>query len=149
VSDLNRSTKNMASPFTLVVALLSVQSSYAKEVEIPAAGIPDTIQFWLAPDSQWRVRTYAIDHDIHVYALGDDTEEKKISADFAVAHIKKHYSDVTASLVVLSFADPKDQKEVERVLAEHGLKGSLEVSKSGIAFYNPDRAKYRSQTTPK
>jgi hypothetical protein len=139
----------MASPFTLVVALLSVQSSYAKEVEIPAAGIPDTIQFWLAPDSQWRVRTYAIDHDIHVYALGDDTEEKKISADFAVAHIKKHYSDVTASLVVLSFADPKDQKEVERVLAEHGLKGSLEVSKSGIAFYNPDRAKYRSQTTPK
>ena len=38
---------------------------------------------------------------------------------------------------------------MNHVLAEHGLKGSLEVSKSGIAFYNPDRTKYRTQSTPK
>jgi hypothetical protein len=138
----------MASTFTLVVALLSVQSSYAKEVEQPAAGVPDTIQFWLAPDMQWRVRTYAIDHDIHVYNLGA-VEEKKVSAEFAMEHIKKHYADVTASLVVLTFVDPKDPKDVERVLAKHQLKGTLEVSKKGIAFYNPDRGEYRTKSTPK
>ena len=139
----------MTAPFTLVFALLTVQSSYAQEREIPATGVPDTVQFWLTPDSQWRVRTYAIDHDIHVYEVGAESEEKKFTAESAAEHIKKHYGDVTASLLTLTFKDPKDQKEVDRVLAEHGLKGALEVSKSGIAFYNPDRARYRTQSTPK
>jgi len=139
----------MAPVFTLVVALLSTQSSYAQEVEKPAADVPDTIQFWFPPDAQWRVRTYAIDHDIHVYSLGASPEEKRTTPHFAVEHIKKHYSDVTASLLILTFADPADQKEVERVLAVHHLPGKLEVSKSGIAFYNPDRGEYRTKSTPK
>ncbi len=138
----------MASTFTLVVALLSVQSSYAKEVEQPAAGVPDTIQFWLTSSLQQRIRTYAMDHDIHVYSLGP-VEEKKVTAEFAIEHIKKHYADVTASLVVLTFTDPKDKKGVEEVLAAHHLKGTLEVSKSGVAFYNPDSGEYRTKSKPK
>ncbi len=138
----------MTPVFTLVVALLSVQSSYAKEVEQPAANVPDTVQFWLTPDMQRRIRTYATDHDIHVYSLGA-REEKKVSVEFAVEHIKKNYADVTASLVVLTFVDPKDKKEVERVLAAHHLKGTLEVSKSGVAFYNPDSGEYRTKSAPK
>ncbi len=138
----------MTSVFTLVVALLNVQSSYAQEVEKPAAEVPDTIQFWFPPDAQWRIRTYAIDHDIHVYNLAA-SKDNRVTPDFAIQHIKKHYADVTASLIVLTFADPKDEKEVERVLAAHSLKGKLQVSKSGIAFYNPDRGEYRTKSTPK
>ncbi len=135
--------------FTLIFALLTIQSSYAREVEQPASGVPDTVQFWITPNSQWRVRTYAMDHDIHVYSLEAAPDKEKVTPEFAVEHIKKHYADVTASLVEITFNDPTDTKEVERVLAEHRLTGSLEVSKSGVAFYNPDGAKYRSQTTPK
>lgn len=137
----------MASTFTLVLALLSVQSSYVGEVEKPAEHAPDTIQFWLAPDSQWRIRTYAIDHDIHVYNLGS-VEDRKISSDSAVAHIQQHYSDITTSLVVPTFVNPNDKKEVDHVLAEHGLAGALEMSKSGVAFYNPDRSEYRTKSDP-
>jgi hypothetical protein len=136
-------------PFTLALALLNTQSSYAKEIEQAVSGVPDTIQFWLSPDSQWRVRTYAMDHDIHVYSLGTAAGKSKVTSDFAVEHIRKHYADVTATLAVLMFNDPTDIKEVERVLAEHHLTGTLEVSNSGVAFYNPDRAKYRTQSTPK
>jgi hypothetical protein len=139
----------MSSVFTLVVALLSVQSSYAQDVEKPAASVPDTIQFWFPPAAQWRVRTYAIDHDIHVYNLGASPEKERVTPDFAIEHIKKHYADVTVSLLVLTFVDPRDQDEVQRVLRAHGLKGKLEVSKSGIAFYNPDGGIYRSKSTPK
>jgi hypothetical protein len=135
--------------FTLIVALLTIQSSYAKELEQPASGVPDTVQFWITPTSQWRIRTYAMDHDIHVYSLGAAPDKEKVTPEFAVEHIKKHYADVTASLVEITFNDPTDTKEVERVLAEHRLTGTLEVSKSGVAFYDPDRARYRSQSTPK
>jgi hypothetical protein len=138
----------MASSFTLVVGLLSVQSSYAKEVEQPATGVvPDTIQFWLTSDTQQRIRTYAMDHDIHVYNLGS-VEENKMSAEFAIEHIKKHYADVTTSLVMLTFSDPRNKQEVERVLAAQHLNGTLEVSKSGVAFYNPDGGEYRTKSKP-
>jgi hypothetical protein len=138
----------MASSLTLVVGLLSVQSSYAKEVEQPATGVPDTIQFWLTSDTQRRIRTYAMDHDIHVYSLGS-IEENKVSVEFAIEHIKKHYADVTASLIVLMFSDPKDKKEVEQLLAARHLKGTLEISNSGVAFYNPDGGEYQTKSKPK
>ena len=139
----------MTPVFTLVVALLSIQSSYVQDSEKLAVDVPDTIQFWFPPDAQWRIRTYAIEHDIHVYSLGASSEEKIATPDFAVEHIKKHYSDVTASLIVLKFANPTDQTEVARILAAHNQNGTLEVSKSGIAFYNPDRGHYRTKSTPK
>jgi hypothetical protein len=137
----------MTPAFTLVLALLTVQGSYSKNTEKPAASAPDTIQFWLTPGNQWRIRTYAMDHDIHVYSLGS-AADKKVSADFAIEHIKKHYTNLTASVMVLTFNDPKDRKEVQRVLEEHHLKGSLEISKSGVAFYNPDNGEYRTKSTP-
>jgi hypothetical protein len=56
--------------FTLVLAILTTESSYAQNVERAATAVPDTIQFWLTPEKQWRIRTYAIDHDIHVYGVG-------------------------------------------------------------------------------
>src|SRR5262249_6828611 len=118
----------MTPAFTLVFALLTVQGSYTTNTEAPAEGVPDTIQFWLTPTNQWRIRTYAMDHDIHVYTLGS-AAETKISTDFALEHIKKHYTNVTASVIVLTFSDPKDKKDVQRVLEDHHLKGILEVSK--------------------
>jgi hypothetical protein len=89
-----------------------------------------------------------MDHDILVYSLGSATE-KKVSADFALEHIKKHYTNITATAIVLTFNDPTDKKEVQRVLDEHHLKGTLEISKSGVAFYNPHNGEYRTKSTPK
>ena len=134
--------------FTLVLALLSVESSYAQEIERAATKVPDTIQFWLAPAAQWRIRTYAIDHDIHPHALGVRADGSRFTANEAVAHIRKHYSDIAPSIIVLTFRDPNNDKEVQRVLAEHKLAGTLEVSRNGIAIYNPDGGDYRTKSKP-
>ena len=133
----------MDATFILVLALLTTESSYAQEVERPATKVPDTIQFWFAPSAHWRIRTYAIDHDIHTYTLGS------LTPDEAVAHTQKHYSDIVSSLVVLTFHDPTDKEEIQQVLAEHKLTGTLEVGKSGVAFYNPDKGEYRTKSHPK
>jgi hypothetical protein len=132
----------------LVIGVLTIQSSYARNIEEAATDVPDTIQFALSSAGNWRVRTYAMDHDIHTYDLGGPAYAQRLDERFAVDHIKKHYSDVTASVSVFTFRDPSDEPVVQSVLAEHGLRGTLEVSSGGLAFYNPDGASYRTQSTP-
>ena len=143
---------NAATKGTLIVGILKVQSSYAQNKEEPAKEVPDTVQFWLnaGSDNNWRIRTYAIDHDIHPHSLGDLGKMKDHGVDFARAHISKNYGDVLQSVTVLEFTDTSDTNAVRRVLAEHKLKGTLEVSKkNGFAFLNPDDGEYRSRTKPK
>jgi len=131
---------------TLVLGILTIESSYAQNKEQPSKGVPDTVQFWIASDKAWRIRTYATDHDIHPYSMGDLGKQP---TEFATDHIKKHYSDVLASTLVLEFSDISDTNAVRQVLAQHNLKGSLEVAKVGFAFWNPDDGHYKSQTSPK
>src|SRR4051794_34232949 len=139
----------MTNTFTLIVAVLSVESSYLQDVERPTKTVPDTVQFWFAPDSQWRIKTFAIDHDIHVHRIGVSNDGARLTAEFAQNNIKKTYGDVSASLLVLEFADPKNEAEVQRVLKEHHLTGKLESVKDGYYFYNPDGDDYRTKSKPK
>lgn len=135
---------------TLIIGILTIESSYAQNTERPSRGVPDTLQFWIGPDSAWRIRTYATDHDIHPHSLGDLGKLKDRPTEFARDHIKKHYGDVLASMVVLEFPDINDTDAVRKGLTELKLKGSLEVAKkSGFAFWNPDDGHYKSQTPPK
>jgi hypothetical protein len=140
---------NATTKGTLIIGILNIESSYAQKTERPSRGVPDTLQFWIGPDSAWRIRTYANDHDIHPHSLGDLGKMKDGPTEFARDHIKNHYGDVLASTVVLEFPDTSDTKAVRRVLTQHKLKGSLEVAKIGFAFWNPDDGPYKSKTTPK
>ena len=139
----------MANPFTLIVAILTVESSYLQEVEHPAKTVQDTVQFWFAPDSQWRIKTFAIDHDIHVHRIGVADNGSRLTTEFAQNNIKKIYGDVTATVFVLEFPDPKNEAEVQRILKEHKLTGKLEAVRDGYYFYNPDSAEYRTKSKPK
>jgi hypothetical protein len=105
----------------LILALLTTESSYKSEIERPAATVPDTAQFWFGASNPWRICTFAIDHDIHIYSLGASAQSSSMR--------------------------PNDA-EVLEVLAKHKLPGSLEVTPAGFAFYNPDRAKYKTQSEP-
>ena len=134
---------------TLIIGVLTIESSYAQNTERPSRRVPDTLQFWISPARAWRIRTYATDHDIHPHSLGDLGKLNDRPTEFAREHIQKHYGDVLASTVVLEFPDTSDANAVRRVLAQHKLNGSLEVAKSGFVFWNPDDGHYKSQTTPK
>src|SRR5256885_4807623 len=139
----------MSASFVLVVALLSVESSYSENLERPSQGVPDTVQFWFSPDADWRVKTFAIDHDIHIHKIGTRGTPQRLTPEWAVANTRKHYSDVLSSILMLEFADPKDTAAVTRILEAHNLHGTLEVASSGVAFYNPDSGHYRTQSVPK
>jgi len=135
--------------FILVLALLTTESSYKSEIERPATNVPDTVQVWFGAQDPWRIRTYAIDHDIHIYSLGASENGVAFTPTVAEAHIEKHYSKVIKHRYVIRFKNPNDSAEVTRVLEQNGLHGTLEVAPAGFAFYNPDVAKYKSQSTPK
>jgi hypothetical protein len=132
----------------LILALLTTESSYKSEIERPAATVPDTAQFWFGASNPWRICTFAIDHDIHIYSLGASAQSSSMRPSEAEAHIRKHYADILANVYVLKFKDPSNDAEVLEVLAKHKLPGSLEVTPAGFAFYNPDRAKYKTQSEP-
>ena len=138
----------MASPFTLILAILTVESSNLNNVERPARGVPDTVQFWLGSESQWRIKTFAIDHDIHVHRIAIENEARRITAEFARNNIKKSYGDVTSDLLTIQFSDPTDEVAVERILKENSLNGTLEHVEAGYYFYNPDEGVYKTKSKP-
>lgn len=137
---------DMDSAHTLILAILTVEGSYSQDIERPATSVADTVQFWYAPNSQWRIKTYAIDHDIHVHSIGIADPLQRLTVAFAEANIQKTYGDVVERLTVLSIPDPMDVASVRKVLDSAGLGGGLEIVPDGYAFYNPDRGHYRSQS---
>jgi len=137
------------SEIILIFALLTTESSYKADVERPMAAVGDTIQFSFGAQGTWRVRTFAMDHDIHVYSIGTQNDNHSFSASEAEEHINKHYGDVLRKIYVIRFKSPASDAENARVLQENGLSGKLEVTPAGFAFYNPDRVKYKTQSTPK
>ena len=138
----------MTAPFVLVIALLIIESSYITNLERPHQGTPDTVQFWFTPERDWRLKTFAIDHDIHTYVIRELQVERTFFPQDAAANTQKHYGDVISRTITLEFTDLSNMDEVERILRANGLTGVLEVGKSGVAFYNPDRARYKSQSRP-
>lgn len=133
---------------TLVIQILNITSSFLRDISEPAGDVPDTIQFWVTADSAWRVRTYAADHDIHVYQLG----REQIPGDpveWLRADSEEHFGEEIAAGHTLLFEDVNDEAEVKRVFLAAGLPPNLEVAKIGLCFWKPDGAAYKTQSTPK
>ena len=52
----------------LVIFFLTVKSSYSADTEEPATDEAfDTIQFFESGTGGWRIKTYAMDQDVHVW----------------------------------------------------------------------------------
>jgi len=133
---------------TLVLAILKVTSSYARNIERPVEGaddVPDTLQWWIG-EQTWRIRTYGLDHDIHSHSIARTGSEV---LDVALQNNAKHYASVTKVQHVLEFADCNDPVEVAKVFGDAGLPARLEVAAGRFAFWKPDNLKYRSHTAPR
>jgi hypothetical protein len=96
---------------TPVLAVLNVKSSYSQEVEEPldsASDIPDTVQWWITAECDWRIKTFALDHDIHLYSIDKSGHDL---VELAQANNLKHYGNVVDSQHVLEFRACTDLPE--------------------------------------
>jgi hypothetical protein len=128
-------------PSLLVIARLTVRSSYRGGREEPSNSAFDTVQFYVpaaeeAGAQPFRVRTFALDHDIHVHRLGGGLDDPE-------GLLRTGYGAVVGSLHRVPL-----RERSSRDLAAAGLTGGhLEVAPD-FAFWNPDGAAYVTQSTP-
>lgn len=127
----------------LIIFELSVRSSYSKNTEIEATENEfDTVQFYTDGSTCWRIRTFALDQDVHVHDIGkrDDLLE------LARTNTEKHYGDVLVAGYVLRSSTGLDGIRAE--LVDRGLDDNLETQPSALAFWAPIGTMYRSRTRP-
>jgi hypothetical protein len=133
---------------TLVLAILAVRSSYGQRIEVrlgDSKDIPDTLQWWIAASGTWRIRTYAIDHDIHTHQVDGKPDDLLVLASEGN---RKHYDDVLGAEHVLQFSDCNDRSEVQAKFRAVGLEPRLEIAAGRFAFWKPDDLRYSTKTAP-
>lgn len=133
---------------TLVLTILAVKGSFREDLELPvvsAVDVPDTVQWWVSSAGCWRIKTFAIDHDIHVYSLGkpENLEET------ALANTIKTYGDVIRSNHTISLNNAYDEGEVRSAFLAEGLEPRIEISDGRFMFWKPDNGRYHTQSEPK
>ncbi len=138
----------MPAPSTLILAILNIESSYLDNLERPAGAVPDTVQFWFAPDTRWRIKTYAIDHDIHIHPVATVEGEEPLDTGIACESISDAYDDVLSELLMLDFPAPSDTAATTEILRESQLTGTLVATPEGCYFYNPDGGTYLTRSAP-
>ncbi|GAA2371668.1 hypothetical protein [Dactylosporangium salmoneum] len=125
----------------LLIARLTVRGSYVRDLELPADGTFDTVQFFLPDDGPvvYRVRTFAFDHDIHVQGLGRQPVEA------LRAHLDRTVGDVLAGVDEVALPTMGRPDLVAAGIGE----GDLEVApEARFAFWNPDGGRYATRAAP-
>jgi hypothetical protein len=108
------------------------------------------VQFIIAPDIVWRLRTYATDHDVHAYCLPRSDQSNQGEAEFCIDHIAQHYRNVLGEMHVIEFNRPDFAAEGNEILRERGIAGYLQQVPDGpgLGFYTPDQDSYHTQSQP-
>jgi hypothetical protein len=129
----------------LVVFRLNIQSSYQEDTEAEADEETfDTVQFFIAPDTAWRIRTFSVDDDVHVYSLGEAGPD---TLETVTASTERTYEDVIADKHVFSSTDGVEG--IKKSLADQGWSATIKESKQhGFVFWVPEGSDYRTRSTP-
>ena len=133
---------------TLIVFRLTVESSYAANVEHPARDRFDTIQWWIGQHGAWRIKTYATDHDIHPYLI-DSNQPREALRELAYSNSKKVYGDVIASTVSIEVPAGASDSDLAQVFRAAGLSGRFEWVDAGYLLWLPDDGDYITKTKPR
>ena len=133
---------------TLLLALLNVKSSYLREIETAlenADEVPDTLQWWFGDGGCWRIRTYALDHDIHAYQIANSLQT---TLELAKKNNRDNYGDIIQSQHLIHFVDCANPAEVEAEFGRIGLVPRVEIVTAQFAFWKPDEAEYSTKSNP-
>lgn len=135
---------------TLLLAILRVKSSYSRNIELgleETDGVPDTLQWWFDNNGCYRIRTYALDHGIHVWDIGDSP---KATLGLARSNNSKHYSDLIAAQYEIHLTDSRDTATCHAAFEDVGLSTTIEIDPQGhFVFWKPDEGKYSTKSAPR
>ncbi len=92
------------------------------------------------------MRTYAIEHDIHGYKIGNLSQQAVL--ELAQTNNQKHYGDVIKAHHVIHFVNCADPSELAAEFGRIGLCPRLEISPGRFVFWKPDEAVYFTKSTP-
>jgi hypothetical protein len=132
----------------LLLAILSVKSSYSRAIETALEttdDVADTLQWWFGSYGCWRVRTYALDHDIHVFQVGNSAQT---TLELAKKNNHDHFGDIIEQQHQIHFVNCADRAETNAEFEKIGLVPRLEI-KDRFAFWKPDDAEYWTKSEPK
>jgi len=131
----------------LIIYLLSVEGSYAKNEEYSVEQFADTVQWVLTEDDLWRIRTFAIDEDVHViHANMEQHKTKSERVEIARQLTRKRYGDIVYREVLLN--SETGIEGIKEKLEENGLVAHLNVSQKGFFFWAPPNTRYTTKTRP-
>ncbi len=129
----------------LLVFFLNIKSSYLQNTEEPSSVPADTIQFLLINGQAWRVKTFALDHDVHVWSIGP--MDKARLEELAISNTKKTYGDVLSHYVRVVTQSDLDSLEP---VAKREIGGAIEIAKDkSFAFWVPTAGQYKTQSSPR
>jgi hypothetical protein len=129
----------------LMLAILTVKSRFDRGREVPVKGaddVPDTLQWWFGAGGCWRIQTYAVDHDIHIWKV---PTSRNIGLEFAQENNQKHYGDILGAQHVIHFANCADRAEMGAEFGRLGLAPRVEICQEKFAFWKPDDAVYSTK----
>ena len=128
---------------THVIFFLAVRSSYTRNEEVDSTESEfDTVQFHFNGGDCWRIKTFAMDQDVHAWNIGKVQD----LVGLARANTEKHYGDVLTEGYILKSESGLEGIRLE--LTDRGLDNHLEVSDVGFAFWTPAGTTYRTKSRP-
>lgn len=131
----------------LIIFSLNIASSYVGNKETPKETTPDTLQFYAHESRIWRIRTYALDHDIHVHQINMKGRTVDETLEFLKSSSKEHYGDVLDREYTLELENSADTKTADQYFTEQGLHAELS-SMGEFAYWNPDGQAYVNKSNP-
>ena len=129
---------------TLIIFILSIGSSFIDNKEIDNFKFFDVIEFWITNNEAIRIKTYAVDADIHVHQWKHDDFDK--TKNLAFENTFTNYGDVILEKHVLELSGDESEIEIINKLDSINLKGSIEFK--SFPFWNPDGRQYKTVSKP-
>lgn len=132
---------------TILIFFLNIESSYIQASETTVDGYGDTVQWVIREDMMWRIRTFAVDEDVHVYQIDRRGKTRDALIEIASQNTLKHYREtITDELLINS--ETGVAGILEQLKAE-GIDSRLNEDVSGLVFWSPDGSKYSTKSEPK
>lgn len=109
--------------------------------------VPDTLQWIVHENLALRVRTFSMDHDIHIWRLTPDPGQVNI-IELLTENNVKHFGDVIDKQHILTFETLPTIEDANEKLVDAGLDGRFMKLVESYVFWSPDGEEYTTRSNP-